>query len=62
MLQTLLADRFQLQTHHLNRPLPVYNLTVNKGGPSFRESAGGKTDMKQRGVGDVGWSIAPLRM
>jgi len=57
MLQTLLADRFHLQIHHVDRPLPVYNLVVSKGGPNLKESAGGKTALKQRAVGDVGWSI-----
>jgi uncharacterized protein (TIGR03435 family) len=57
MLQALLADRFHLQIHHVDRQLPAYNLVVNKGGPNLKETAGGKTAMKQRAVGDVGWSI-----
>jgi len=32
MLQTLLADRFQLQVHHETRELPVYALVVGKSG------------------------------
>jgi bla regulator protein BlaR1 len=32
MLQTLLADRFQLRLHHETRNLPVYELTIAKSG------------------------------
>jgi uncharacterized protein (TIGR03435 family) len=32
MLQTLLADRFQLKAHIEKRPMPVYALVVGKGG------------------------------
>ena len=32
MLQTLLADRFKLVLHHDTRELPIYALTVTKGG------------------------------
>jgi uncharacterized protein (TIGR03435 family) len=39
MLQTLLVDRFQLKIHHVEKDLPVYNLTVDKGGPKLRPSA-----------------------
>jgi bla regulator protein blaR1 len=39
MLQTLLAERFKLQVHHVQKNLPVYNLIVGKGGPKLRESA-----------------------
>jgi bla regulator protein blaR1 len=38
MLQTLLAERFKLQIHHVQKNLPVYSLTVNKGGPKLKES------------------------
>ena len=36
MLQTLLADRFQLKAHIEKRPMPVYALVVGKGGPKLR--------------------------
>ena len=39
MLQALLADRFKLQIHHVQRDLPTYNLVVNKGGPKLKASA-----------------------
>jgi uncharacterized protein (TIGR03435 family) len=38
MLQTLLEDRFQLKAHNETRDLPVYILTVAKGGLKLRLS------------------------
>ena len=38
MVQTLLADRFQLTVHQETRLLPVYSLVVAKGGPKFKPS------------------------
>jgi bla regulator protein blaR1 len=38
MLQTLLAERFKLQVHHVQKNLPIYNLVVNKGGAKLKES------------------------
>ena len=37
MLQNLLADRFKLVLHREMRQIPVYNLTVAKGGPKLQE-------------------------
>jgi uncharacterized protein (TIGR03435 family) len=39
MLQSLLADRFQLQLHHESKELPVYALVTGKNGPRLKESA-----------------------
>jgi len=39
MLQALLAERFQLRVHHVQRDLPVFRLVVAKDGPKFRLSA-----------------------
>ncbi len=42
MLQTLLEDRFQLKIHRETRDVPVYELTVAKGGlkmPRFKEGS-----------------------
>jgi uncharacterized protein (TIGR03435 family) len=39
LLQTLLADRFQLKLHRESREMPVYALVVGKPGPKFKESA-----------------------
>jgi uncharacterized protein (TIGR03435 family) len=38
MVQTLLADRFQLKTHQETRELPVFNLVLAKGGAKFKPS------------------------
>lgn len=40
MLQSLLEDRFQFKFHWETRELPVYELTVAKGGPKIKASAG----------------------
>jgi uncharacterized protein (TIGR03435 family) len=39
MLQTLLAERFQLKLHRERKEFPVYELVVAKGGPKLKESA-----------------------
>ena len=39
LLQTLLADRFQLKLHREMKEMPVYALVVGKAGPKFKESA-----------------------
>ncbi len=41
MLQSLLAERFQLAIHRENKPMPVYAMVVGKGGPKLQKSAGG---------------------
>lgn len=38
-LQTLLQDRFKLAVHHDTKELPIYELTVAKGGPKLQASA-----------------------
>ena len=38
MLQTLLADRFKLVVHHETKSMPVYALSVNKGGPKLERA------------------------
>ena len=37
MLQSLLADRFQLRLHHVTKDVPVYALVIGKGGLKMRE-------------------------
>jgi uncharacterized protein (TIGR03435 family) len=39
MLQALLADRFQLKIHRETREMPIYALTIGKGGSKLKESA-----------------------
>jgi uncharacterized protein (TIGR03435 family) len=43
MLQTLLAERFQLKLHHETRELPVYALVVGKGGSKLKRAPDGQT-------------------
>jgi uncharacterized protein (TIGR03435 family) len=43
MLQALLEERFQLRIHREIRDVPVYALTVGKGGPKLREFVGACT-------------------
>jgi uncharacterized protein (TIGR03435 family) len=38
MLQALLADRFQIRFHKETKTLPVYVLTVAKGGPKLKDT------------------------
>jgi uncharacterized protein (TIGR03435 family) len=38
LLQSLLADRFQLKVHWEKRDAPVYALVLDKEGPKFHES------------------------
>jgi uncharacterized protein (TIGR03435 family) len=39
MLQNLLADRFKLTVHREKRQMPVYEMTVAKNGPKFRDGS-----------------------
>jgi uncharacterized protein (TIGR03435 family) len=39
MLRQILAERFKLTIHRESRELPVYTLSVAKGGPKLKESA-----------------------
>jgi len=41
MLQTLLADRFQLKAHWEMKEVPIYTLVVGKNGPRFKLSSTG---------------------
>jgi uncharacterized protein (TIGR03435 family) len=42
MLQALLEERFQLKIHRESREVPVYALTVAKGGPKLQAAQPGK--------------------
>jgi uncharacterized protein (TIGR03435 family) len=44
MLQKLLADRFKLVLHHEKKELPVYAITVARGGPKLTKSTVGPND------------------
>jgi len=42
MLQTLLAQRFQLASHQEEKAMPAYVLTAGKDGPKLERAAGGQ--------------------
>jgi uncharacterized protein (TIGR03435 family) len=56
MLQTLLADRFQIRLHRESREAPGYALVVAKGGPKLKEAV---ADEDRKGL----WQLAggPLK-
>jgi uncharacterized protein (TIGR03435 family) len=64
MLQTLLADRFNLQVHHVQKDLPIYNLVVNRGGPRHLKESPGETkfDFVASGKGRLGVRIVATHM
>jgi uncharacterized protein (TIGR03435 family) len=61
MLQSLLADRFQLRLHREMRETPVYALTVGKGGPKFHESPPDASELSNISVKGRNYMVtAPL--
>ncbi len=49
MLQTILADRFQLKLHREQRPMTAYILEVAKNGPKLEKSEDGNSDTNTTG-------------
>jgi uncharacterized protein (TIGR03435 family) len=63
MLQTVLADRFQLRVHHVQKDLPIYNLVVNKGGSKLKESpSDAKFNFHTFAIGRLGVRIVATHM
>jgi len=62
MMQSLLADRFQLKAHFETREMPMYELVLAKGGPKLTEDS----DPTKRQVASGGTVIragaAPIRI
>ncbi len=52
MLQTLIADRFQLKFHRETKQLSEYELRVAKGGPKLKASAPGSVNSLRFGGGE----------
>jgi uncharacterized protein (TIGR03435 family) len=63
MLQSLLADRFQLAMHRESRTSPVYKLVVATGGPKLEESqSGGSFSMSASDNGFVFRNAESIRI
>ena len=60
MIGPLLSERFKLQFHHETRELPVYALTVLKGGPKFKEGDGGESSVSPDGKGGISFKNYPM--
>lgn len=60
MIGPLLAERFKLQFHRETRELPVYALTVQKGGPKFKEGDGGESSASPDGKGGITFQNYPI--
>jgi uncharacterized protein (TIGR03435 family) len=60
MVQSLIEERFQLNFHRETRELPVYELTVAKGGTKMKLSAATQSRgrMGRGGIEGSGWSLA----
>lgn len=54
MLQSLLAGRFHLRAHTEQRPMPVYQLVIAKGGPKLKQAAQADIDKSRIVGGDAG--------
>jgi uncharacterized protein (TIGR03435 family) len=61
MLQTLLADRFNFRFHREPKEIPVYILTVAKGGPKFKPTAPDAVRRVHGGVHGRNQSITATR-
>jgi uncharacterized protein (TIGR03435 family) len=60
MIGPLLAERFKLEFHRETRELPVYALTVLKGGPKFRDGDGGESSVYPDGKGGISFKNYPM--
>jgi uncharacterized protein (TIGR03435 family) len=60
MIGPLLSERFKLQFHREKRELPVYALTVAKGGPKFKEGDGGESSAYPDGKGGISFKNYPM--
>ena len=60
MIGPLLSERFKLQLHRETRELPVFALTVAKGGPKFKEGDGGESSAYPDGKGGISFRNYPI--
>jgi uncharacterized protein (TIGR03435 family) len=61
MMQALLADRFKLKAHFETRVMPLYELTVTKGGPKLKENPDTGKGMASVGASRIRGTDVPLR-
>jgi len=57
MMQSLLVERFHLKAHQETRELPVYEVTLDKGGPKLKESDPGAETKSTSAVTRGVWKI-----
>jgi uncharacterized protein (TIGR03435 family) len=63
MLQTLLADRFQLRVHHVMKDMPVFRLVIAKDGPKVTESApGAKNSLAMNDYGGKAFRMSAVHV
>ena len=60
MIGPLLSERFRLQFHRETRELPVFALTVAKGGPKFKKGDGGESSAYPDGKGGISFKNYPM--
>ncbi|HEY2383543.1 MAG TPA: TIGR03435 family protein [Terriglobia bacterium] len=60
MIGPLLAERFNLEFHRETREMPVYALTVLRGGPKFKEGDGGESNVGPDGKGGISFKNYPM--
>ena len=60
MMQSLLADRFQLKAHFETREMPVHELVPAKGGPKLKENPDSTKGRIAVGAGVIRGTAAPI--
>ena len=60
MIGPLLSERFKLEFHRETRELPVYVLTVMRGGPKFKEGDGGESSVNTDSKGGISFKNYPM--
>jgi uncharacterized protein (TIGR03435 family) len=60
MLQSLLADRFQLKVHREPKDVQAYVLTIGKNGPKIQPAAGDPGRVSRKGLGAIAGSKASI--
>jgi bla regulator protein blaR1 len=61
MMQALLADRFQLKAHFETREMPLYQLTLAKGGSKLKENSDASKGRASVGASRIRGTAVPIR-